>query len=152
MLERDKVNVLSRFRAGEIQLLLSVDMLNEGIDVPDVNMVIFLRVTHSRRIFIQQLGRGLRLTPRKESVLILDFVADLRRIAEGLDMNNRDRMARQKKQEVLMYGDGRIIKFSNDKPATFFKEYLSDIARVAGMNENSALNSMDLKFPDKITI
>ena len=51
---------LSAFRLGEIDLLISIEMLNEGIDVPDVNLVAFMRVTHSRRIFLQQLGRGLR--------------------------------------------------------------------------------------------
>jgi len=39
----------------------AVDVMNEGIDVPDVNILVFLRATHSRKIFVQQLGRGLRL-------------------------------------------------------------------------------------------
>jgi len=43
---------LSGFRRGSIDMLLSVEMLNEGIDVPDVNLVVFMRVTHSRRIFV----------------------------------------------------------------------------------------------------
>jgi superfamily II DNA or RNA helicase len=74
------------FASGRIGVLCAVDVLNEGIDVPDVNLVIFQRVTHSRRIFIQQLGRGLRLSDGKDKVLVLDFVTDIRRFAEGLSL------------------------------------------------------------------
>lgn len=80
--KRERQQALLRFRSGAIQLLTSVDLLNEGIDVPDVNIIVFARVTHSRRIFIQQLGRGLRLRSGKEKVVVLDCVSDLRRIAE----------------------------------------------------------------------
>ena len=80
--KRERQQALLRFRSGKTQLLTSVDLLNEGIDVPDVNIIVFARVTHSRRIFIQQLGRGLRLRAGKERVVVLDCVSDLRRIAE----------------------------------------------------------------------
>ena len=56
-------------------ILTAVDLLNEGVDVPDVNILCFARVTHSRRIFVQQLGRGLRLREGKSHVLVLDFVS-----------------------------------------------------------------------------
>ena len=48
--------------------LTAVDIFNEGVDVPDVNILCFLRVTHSRRIFVQQLGRGLRISKDNEKV------------------------------------------------------------------------------------
>ena len=82
MTTRERQQRLVRFRSGQTELLVSVDLLNEGIDVPDVNIIVFARVTHSRRIFIQQLGRGLRLRAGKERVAVLDCVSDLRRIAE----------------------------------------------------------------------
>lgn len=82
MAARERQQRLLRFRSGQTELLVSVDLLNEGIDVPDVNFIVFARVTHSRRIFIQQLGRGLRLRAGKERVTVLDCVSDLRRIAE----------------------------------------------------------------------
>lgn len=82
MTKRERQQRLVRFRSGQTELLVSVDLLNEGIDVPDVNIIVFARVTHSRRIFIQQLGRGLRLRAGKERVAVLDCVSDLRRIAE----------------------------------------------------------------------
>jgi superfamily II DNA or RNA helicase len=74
------------FAAGRTEILCACDLLNEGIDVPDVNLVVFQRVTHSRRIFVQQLGRGLRLSKTKKKVLVLDFVNDIRRFAEGLSL------------------------------------------------------------------
>ena len=58
-------SILMDFTAGRLAALTSVDVLNEGIDVPDVNILVFLRATHSRRIFVQQLGRGLRLAQEK---------------------------------------------------------------------------------------
>ena len=52
--------------------LVAVDILNEGVDVPDVNILVFARVTHSRRI-VEQLGRGLRLREGKTKVIALEF-------------------------------------------------------------------------------
>lgn len=133
---------LSAFRAGKIDCLLSVEMLNEGIDVPDVNLIAFLRVTHNRRIFIQQLGRGLRIKEGKSKVLVLDFVADIRRIAAGIQIN-REAKERGSSPEVIRFQDGRIVKFDNDIPASFFKEYLADIADIENMDDGSRL-----KFPE----
>ena len=59
-----------------LELLFSVDLLNEGVDLPAVNMVIFLRPTESSTIFIQQLGRGLRKFPEKEYLTVLDFIGN----------------------------------------------------------------------------
>lgn len=68
------------FRNGEIDTLLTIDMFNEGIDIPDANQVVFLRSTQSRTIFLQQLGRGLRKAPGKSKVQVLDFVANCDRL------------------------------------------------------------------------
>lgn len=135
----DRFRTLSSFRHGSLRLILSVDMLNEGIDVPDVNMVVFMRVTHSRRIFVQQLGRGLRVTPTKTQVVVLDFVADIRRIAAGIELN---RQARERAQstEVIRFQDERIVKFEAEAPATFFDEYLQDVASVEDMDESARLS------------
>ena len=56
------------FESGVYTAVTAVDVMNEGIDVPDVNILVFLRATHSRRIFVQQLGRGLRISEGKEKV------------------------------------------------------------------------------------
>ena len=56
------------------------DIFNEGIDIPETNLLIFLRYTASHTIWLQQLGRGLRKTPNKDYVYVLDFVGSLERI------------------------------------------------------------------------
>jgi superfamily II DNA or RNA helicase len=117
-------------------------MLNEGIDVPDVNIVAFVRVTHSRRIFIQQLGRGLRMTEGKTEVLVLDFVADIRRVAAGLQLN-RDAASRGADPEIVRLRDGHVVKFDNDKPAAFFSQYLADVADIENLDDTSRL-----RFPE----
>ena len=60
----------------ELEILFAVDILNEGVDIPGVNMVLFLRPTESSTIFIQQLGRGLRKFNNKPYVTILDFIGN----------------------------------------------------------------------------
>lgn len=60
----------------ELEILFAVDILNEGVDIPGVNMVLFLRPTESSTIFLQQLGRGLRKYPGKQYVTILDFIGN----------------------------------------------------------------------------
>ena len=59
-----------------LEIICTVDILNEGVDVPQVNMVLFLRPTESQTVFIQQLGRGLRKYPGKEYVTVLDFIGN----------------------------------------------------------------------------
>ena len=68
--------IIDDFQAGNIEILCVVDIFNEGIDIPDVNLLLFLRPTMSSTIFIQQLGRGLRKIKNKDFVTILDFIGN----------------------------------------------------------------------------
>lgn len=61
---------------ADLEILFTVDILNEGVDIPGVNMVLFLRPTESSTIFIQQLGRGLRKYENKSYVTVLDFIGN----------------------------------------------------------------------------
>jgi superfamily II DNA or RNA helicase/HKD family nuclease len=70
----DRSDALKQLRAADINVLFTVDVFNEGLDVPDVDTVLFLRPTESSTIFMQQLGRGLRRTQRKAVLTVLDFV------------------------------------------------------------------------------
>ncbi len=105
--------------------MTAMNMLNEGVDVPEVDLIIFLRVTHSRIIFLQQLGRGLRLSEGKEKVIVLDFVADLKRIAATLDIN--DEVCKDRDKEYIQDNFG--VKFSSELAQSFFEEYLKDKAK-----------------------
>ena len=62
--------------SADLEILFTVDILNEGVDIPGVNMVLFLRPTDSQTIFIQQLGRGLRKYEGKQYVTVLDFIGN----------------------------------------------------------------------------
>ena len=74
----DVRNILNQKLAkGEINYLFVVDIFNEGVDIPEVDTVLFLRPTESLTIFLQQLGRGLRLAPGKQQLTVFDFVAQL---------------------------------------------------------------------------
>ena len=61
---------------ADLEILFTVDILNEGVDIPGVNMVLFLRPTESSTVFIQQLGRGLRKYDNKPYVTVLDFIGN----------------------------------------------------------------------------
>jgi superfamily II DNA/RNA helicase len=73
---RDEIR--RQFQNKQINYLFVVDIFNEGIDIPEIDTVLFLRPTESLTIFLQQLGRGLRLSEGKEVLTILDFVANSR--------------------------------------------------------------------------
>jgi superfamily II DNA or RNA helicase len=75
-----QLSKIERFSGGNVEILLSRDVLNEGLDVPDASTIVFLRNTESPVVFLQQLGRGLREAPGKHRVVVLDFVANLERI------------------------------------------------------------------------
>lgn len=140
--KREREHVLSSFRSGRIPALTAVDILNEGVDVPDVNIIAFLRVTHSRRIFVQQLGRGLRLRPGKERVHVLDFVTDIRRVA-ALVSFGRELDARRTDPEMLMLGGASEIRFSDENVGSLMQAWLRDAADV-----ESAMDDSRLQFPE----
>ena len=74
--QRDQIK--QKFRNKELNYLFVVDIFNEGIDIPEIDTVLFLRPTESLTVFLQQLGRGLRLSDNKECLTILDFVGNSR--------------------------------------------------------------------------
>ena len=75
---------LKNLRNGRLQFLCVVDMFNEGLDIPAVDRVIMLRPTDSRVVFLQQLGRGLRISEGKTRLLVIDFVGNHRVFAQRL--------------------------------------------------------------------
>lgn len=77
--ERTRSEARGRLRRGELKFLFVVDIFNEGIDIPEVNTVLFLRPTESLTVFLQQLGRGLRLHEDKECLTVLDFIGQAHR-------------------------------------------------------------------------
>ena len=72
--EEERRRALAQLRRGEISVLFSVDLFNEGVDLPTVDTLLLLRPTDSATLFLQQLGRGLRRSEGKYTCLVLDFV------------------------------------------------------------------------------
>ncbi|MFE5908298.1 DUF3427 domain-containing protein [Streptomyces wedmorensis] len=77
--QEERKAALAALRAGEIQVIFSVDLFNEGLDIPDVDTLLLLRPTSSATVFLQQLGRGLRRTDSKAVLTVLDFIGQHRK-------------------------------------------------------------------------
>lgn len=137
---RDRQQRLLRFRNGDIAIITAVDILNEGVDIPDVNIICFARVTHSRRIFVQQLGRGLRLRPGKRYVDVLDFVSDIRRFAAI--MNLKEGVAADEIETLRLAQRGTTFGFSDQRAETLMREWIQDAASL-----ETALDDARLQFP-----
>lgn len=67
-------NAAKNLTDGNIKVIFTVDLFNEGVDIPQINTILFLRPTESLTIFLQQLGRGLRIAEGKECLTVLDFI------------------------------------------------------------------------------
>jgi superfamily II DNA or RNA helicase len=136
--------LLNAFRLGRVPIITCVDVFNEGVDVPDVNLIAFLRVTHSRRIFVQQLGRGLRLSEGKESLKVLDFVTDVRRVAAGLGLRRSLTAMRGGDIEelALPLPGGSQITFSDETAGSLLDYWIRDAASL-----ETAADEVRLQFP-----
>ncbi|HIE92226.1 MAG TPA: hypothetical protein EYQ83_04925, partial [Acidobacteria bacterium] len=75
----ERESALRDLASGQLQVLFSVDLFNEGVDLPTIDTVLFLRPTDSATLFLQQLGRGLRKSPGKTACTVLDFVGQHRK-------------------------------------------------------------------------
>jgi superfamily II DNA or RNA helicase len=148
----ERNSMLWDFAFGRIGILCAIDILNEGVDVPDVNLVVFQRVTHSRRIFTQQLGRGLRLAEGKDRVIVLDFVTDIRRFAAGLQLDRDLSDAKRggpKKAKVVTLNSKVTFRKSLDEDLDgkrFLKQWLKDVDAIAEAGEDVSL----LTFPEAL--
>jgi superfamily II DNA or RNA helicase/diadenosine tetraphosphate (Ap4A) HIT family hydrolase/SOS-response transcriptional repressor LexA len=80
----DRERSLADLERGELDALCAVDVFNEGVDVPSIDRVVMLRPTESSVVFLQQLGRGLRASPGKTGVNVIDFVGNHRMFLERL--------------------------------------------------------------------
>ncbi len=75
----DRHEAIEALEQGEIKIIFAVDIFNEGVDIPSLDTVMFLRPTESYVIFLQQLGRGLRKYPDKEYLTVIDFIGNYKR-------------------------------------------------------------------------
>ncbi|RDV16892.1 DUF3427 domain-containing protein [Pontibacter diazotrophicus] len=73
--DSERATIRQRLIKGEINFVFVVDIFNEGVDIPEIDTILFLRPTESLTVFLQQLGRGLRISEGKECLTVLDFVS-----------------------------------------------------------------------------
>ena len=106
------------FRDNKFQVAFTVDLFNEGIDFPNVQVLLFLRPTESKTVFLQQLGRGLRLCIGKDRVRILDFIGNYKRanqirkfLAKGSTTTDVEENGRKKRKIIYEYSTGCEIHF-----------------------------------------
>ena len=92
--EERKAAIL-KLKNEEVKILFTVDMFNEGVDIPEIDTVLFLRPTQSPTIFLQQLGRGLRKSENKKYLTVLDFIGNYKKanlvpfLLSGKDYNTK---------------------------------------------------------------
>jgi superfamily II DNA or RNA helicase/HKD family nuclease len=76
----DRESAIKRLESGDLSILFTVDLFNEGVDIPCVDLVLFLRPTESMTVFLQQLGRGLRLHEGKTRLTVIDLIGNYRNV------------------------------------------------------------------------
>lgn len=96
----NRVALREQLLSGQISILFVVDIFNEGVDIPEIDTVIFLRPTESLTVFLQQLGRGLRLSEGKDCLTVLDFVGNAR---EEYDFSQKFRAMVGKSHTSVIY-------------------------------------------------
>ena len=99
---------------GTIKVIFSVDMFNEGVDIPNLDMVLFLRPTESPIVFLQQLGRGLRKHKGKEYLNVLDFIGNYKKAGRTtllLSGENCLEKATKQGEGSIKYPDDCIVDF-----------------------------------------
>ena len=103
----DRDELIEKFRNNELTVAFTVDLFNEGVDFPNVQVLLFLRPTESKTVFVQQLGRGLRFAPGKERVRVLDFIGNYKRanlirnyLAKQKNITESEDENRRKKRKI----------------------------------------------------
>lgn len=136
---------------GRLDYIFTVDIFNEGIDVPEINQVIFLRPTESPIVFVQQLGRGLRKAADKEFLVVLDFIANYQNnylipvALSGDNSYDKDVM-----RKVVGLGTRTIPGASTIEFQTVVKQRILDSIDTARTNDVALLKESYRSLKDKL--
>ena len=159
--EEERKAAKQRLVAGEVRFIFVVDIYNEGVDIPEVNTVLFLRPTESLTVFLQQLGRGLRLAEDKECLTVLDFIGQANRkynfedkFAALLSHTTRS-VTREIKDGFVSVPKGCYIqlekkaaKYILDNSRASYGNTAGLVSRVASFTEDSGLELTLANFLD----
>jgi len=109
----ERSEAVRKLARGQLKILFTVDLFNEGVDIPIVDLVMFLRPTESMTIYVQQLGRGLRLHDGKRHLTVLDFIGNYRQahlklpLLVGQDLSQDQDPSRALKALTRWQADGK---------------------------------------------
>lgn len=145
MQDQERRENIRSFREGDVRYILVCDLFNEGIDIPETNLLVFMRSTSSKTIWLQQLGRGLRKTPNKDYVYVLDFVGSLERLNEVRELTRSiDRTPVDKESLTDGMEGSRVTSVFHD--GTLDVQYSENAAKVLNLIEKMQfeLNSREL--------
>jgi len=137
--EEERKTAKSRLVSGDIKFIFVVDIYNEGVDIPEINTVLFLRPTESLTIFLQQLGRGLRLSKDKECLTVLDFIGMANRRYNFADkfsalLTNASRsLEREIKDDFISVPKGCYIHLEKKAQEAILKNIKSTLGSTAGI-------------------
>ena len=159
--DEERKTAKQRLVAGDVRFIFVVDIYNEGVDIPEVNTVLFLRPTESLTVFLQQLGRGLRLAEDKECLTVLDFIGQANRkynfedkFAALLSRTTRS-VTREIKEGFVSAPKGCYIqlekkaaKYILDNIRASYGNTAGLVARVASFTEDSGLELTLANFLD----
>lgn len=114
-----RADALERLRDGRLAIIFSVDLFNEGVDLPAIDTVMMLRPTESKILFLQQLGRGLRKSDGKQHLVVLDFIGNHKSFLHkpqalfGIDSSykNLAEFARKAESNKLSLPDGCFVNY-----------------------------------------
>ena len=151
--DEERQTAKQRLVTGDVRFIFVVDIYNEGVDIPEVNTVLFLRPTESLTIFLQQLGRGLRLAEDKECLTVLDFIGQANRkynfedkFAALLSNTNRS-VTRELKDGFVSVPKGCYIqlekkaaKYILDNIRASYGNSAGLVSRIASFSDDSGLN------------
>lgn len=136
----DRNQRIEDFRNNKYSVAFTVDMFNEGVDIPNVQAILFLRPTESKTVFIQQLGRGLRLSSNKDKVIVLDFISNYKR-ANLVRQYLAKKMSEQTKPGSSAYE--KMVYEYNPKCTVMFDDEVQQILDIQDA-ENHNVNEDDL--------
>ncbi|MGI2295686.1 DUF3427 domain-containing protein [Paenibacillus sp. GXUN7292] len=141
--DEDRQLVKGKLVSGEIKMVFVVDLYNEGVDIPEVNTVLFLRPTDSLTVFLQQLGRGLRLADEKECLTVLDFIGQAHK-----DYNFQDKFrallgkTKHSVQHYVEHGFSSLPRGSFIQLEKQSKDYILSNLKQATTNRSRLVNKM----------
>ena len=137
----ERRDALARLRSGDVSIVFSVDLFNEGVDVPDVDTVLMLRPTESPTLFLQQLGRGLRKANGKAFCTVIDFVG-----------THRSEFRFDRKYRALLGGSRRDLQRSLEQRFPFLPTgchmHLDRVAE--GIVLRSLRDAIPTRWPAKV--